>query len=109
MTQETNLEKFDQWAIVEVMVLEWREDTDELDNTFWEAASFWTNDGDPFYYRIRQRLEGDRVVFYDDSTSEIKTNYCWETVDAAKCAMQRADDHARKCEESEIENETSGL
>ena len=83
--------------------LEWEEDTDDQDNTIWYAASLYHDDGVTFWFRICQRLEDNRIVYYDNSTSEIATDGCWLTLQDAQEAMQSYNDAIAReiCEESE--------
>lgn len=72
--------------------LSWDEQYDDDDNSIYEAASPYHDDGSPFYFRIRQRLRDNKHEFVEDSDAEVMMDEedprTWETLDAAKAAMQ---------------------
>lgn len=52
--------------------MNWNKDYDENSNTFWEAASPYGNDQDgPFYWRLKQKLENDEIVWYEAHDKDI--------------------------------------
>ncbi|TXH59335.1 MAG: hypothetical protein E6Q97_00130 [Desulfurellales bacterium] len=84
-------------------VLKWREYPDEEGNTVYQAASPYTDgDGDPFYFRIRQRLADNRREFYEASDTEVRrwrsAPRTWASIQEAKDAMQDdANEIVRDC------------
>ena len=78
------------------MKLEWSTTYDDLDNTEWEADSLYHDDGSHFKFRIKQRLENDRIEFYCDSDGELTGTgggEFWLSLVEAKAAMQKANDN----------------
>ena len=85
--------------------IEWRVETDDDDNSYWEGASPYTSDSDPdavpdIFWRLRQRLFRNVIWWYTDSDAELggETGDCWVSLDAAKLATQKAHDHVISCE-----------
>lgn len=97
--QNTNMNPVESTSLFH---LSWREECcDEGDNSIYEAASPYYDDGSPFYFRIRQRLRDNKHEFYEASDSEVMMDdedpRTWESLDAAKAAMQAdADDMVRE-------------
>ena len=51
----------------------WHAESDDNDNTFFEAASPYSSDGESvdIHWRIRQKLEQDKIVWYADHDGEL--------------------------------------
>jgi len=84
-----------------LFALSWHEEYDNDDNSIYEAASPYHDDGSPFYFRIRQRLRDNKHEFYEASDAEVMMDEedprTWPTLEEAKAAMQTdADDIVRK-------------
>ena len=75
-----------------LFALSWHEDYDDDDNSMYEAASPYHNDGSPFYFRIRQRLRDNKHEFYEASDAEVMMDEedprTWATLNEAKAAIQ---------------------
>ena len=77
--------------------LNWEEYYDDWGNTYWEAPGIYTDElGSPdFYYRIRQRLEDNKIYYYEDSSPELwleprsHLRDVWGNVEDAKYDMYR--------------------
>lgn len=79
--------------------ISWCEEFDDDDNSIWTGASPFTTDSDPdaapdLYWRLKQRLVGNRIEWYAAHDAELggETGDTWDTVEAAKAAMQEAHD-----------------
>lgn len=76
--------------------INWRSDLDDDDNTFWEGNSPYTDgeDGPRFKWRLRPRLEGNRIIWYACHDQELGgQDESWLTILAAKRACQEAHDN----------------
>jgi hypothetical protein len=85
-----------------LFALSWEEEYDDDDNSIYEAASPYHDDGSPFCFRIRQRLRDNKHEFYEDSDAEVMRDgddpRTWSTLDEAKAALQAdANDIVREC------------
>lgn len=77
------------------MKLEWHSELDEHDNEYLEAPSPYQDDGGTFSWRLRQRLENNRIEWYDDSDTELggrDTGAFWLTQQEAMKAIQDVHD-----------------
>lgn len=50
---------------------EWHEDTDEQGNTIYRLNSRYHDEGTPFVYEIRKRLQDNKVIFYFKHDTEL--------------------------------------
>lgn len=96
--ENTDLDSVESTAL---FVLSWHEEYDDDDNSIYEAASPYHDDGSPFYFRIRQRLRDNKHEFYEASDAEVMMDEddprIWESLEAARAAMQTdADDIMRE-------------
>lgn len=86
----------------------WSETFDFDDNSMWEAASPYTDDGGSpeFYWRLKQRLVKDKIEWYDASDADLvadpESPRTWETLEAAKADI--AKDHADIIAEYKTQN-----
>lgn len=73
--------------------IHWQKNLDSDDNTFWEGDSPYVEgvDGPHFKWRLKQKLQGNRIVWYTAHDSVLGTTCepC-ETLEAAKAACQVA-------------------
>jgi len=82
--------------------LEWTEDFDDGDNSIWEAMSPYHDDGSFFKWRLCQRLEDNRIIWYSNHDKELGgTGDYWVTLQEAKDATQNSHDHILEHESSE--------
>ena|SRR3990167_3264126 len=75
------------------MALDWQETFDDDDNSIWEADSPWTDDGASagFMFRLKQRLVGNRIEWYDASDAECTLGgETFLTLEEAKAACEAA-------------------
>ena len=73
--------------------INWVEDWDDNDNTYWEGASPYVDEA--FYWRLCQWLQDNRIVWIDNSDNELVgdgVGEFWPTLDEAKAACQEAHD-----------------
>jgi hypothetical protein len=76
--------------------IDWREEFDDLDNSYWEGLSIFSTDSDPeagpnLHWRIRQRLENNMIEFFEDSDSDLMGMGLpdfWTSLEEAKTAIQ---------------------
>lgn len=70
--------------------LAWYKKYDDDDNEMWTADSPYSNDEDSIMWRLKQRLQGGKVVWYADHDSELGDDWegiTWLTLEAAKKAV----------------------
>ena len=87
----------------------WHEEYDENDNTIWEAAAPYADEcGSPFYFRIKQKLEDNKRIFYDASDEDIRGDYRrdWESIDEAKTDLEKDNESIIKSIRYEAEQPT---
>lgn len=79
--------------------IEWVEDWDDNDNSFWEGLSPYTTDSDPeavpdVKWRLRQRLENNQIEWYADHDAELSgvTDETWISLEGAKAVCQQYHD-----------------
>ena len=68
----------------------WREEFDDDDNSIWEAPSPYHDDGDPICWRLRQRLFGNKIEWYEDHDAELMdcdSPETWASIEEAKAAI----------------------
>lgn len=72
--------------------INWHDERDDDDNTVWVGASPYTDGGDAIYWRLKQRLRGNRIEWYAAHDAELggETGDSWLCVDDAKDACQKA-------------------
>lgn len=72
--------------------LAWVETFDEFDNSIWEAASALHDESSPFYFRLVQRLDSNRIVWQDSSDTELTDGDTpdWPSLEEAKAACEQA-------------------
>ena len=76
----------------------WSETWDDEDNSVWEAAGPYTDEGgsSEFQWRLRQRLRDNKVEWVEDSDAELMMDEedprTWTSIGEAKAAM--AQDHS---------------
>lgn len=51
--------------------LDWEEYYDNDDNTYWEAVAMSDEESGTYVYRIRQKLQNNRIIFIEDSDPEL--------------------------------------
>lgn len=70
----------------------WTENTDEHNNTVWELLAPYEDV--EAYFRIRQRLSGNKIEYYDDSTPEYFDNggEWWLDIEHAKASLEECYD-----------------
>ena len=75
----------------------WSNVLDDNDNTVWEGPSPYHDEGSPFLWRLRQKLEGDGVVWYADHDAELGgEGEEWRTLNEAKVTCQASHDSILK-------------
>lgn len=76
--------------------IEWNEDFDDEDNSYWEGLSPYTTETDEppnLHWRIRQRLSSNRIEWYADHDSELGgQGEFWLSLEEAQAACQLAHD-----------------
>lgn len=80
------------------MRLRWESLTDDDDNTYYEAESPYHDDGSPIHWRLRPRLIGDAIEWYEDHDDELMPDTgpdCWGDLTDAMRDIQEMDDNIR--------------
>ena len=74
-------------------MLDWRKGYDDNSNTEWSAQSFYGNEfGDPYYWKISQRLENDKIVWFENHDADILDISCdFESLEEAKQFVESLD------------------
>ncbi len=76
------------------MPINWREELDDNDNTYWEGDSPYTDDDVPIRWRLVQRLEDNVVRWHSAHDSELgNLDEAWKTLELAKESCQRDHDN----------------
>lgn len=84
----------------------WHEEIDDMDNSTWEAASPYHDDDSPFYWRLRPRISGNQIEWYECHDLELMDEDSprgWPTLEEAKAGIA-----ARHAEIIEAEGLQSG-
>lgn len=71
--------------------IHWYEDLDDYDNSIWRGSSPFCVDGDPFMWRLKQLLCGNKIVWYADHDAELvdgAADQTWATIEEAKASCQ---------------------
>lgn len=74
--------------------LKWDEYYDDNDNTFWESRAISDEYGEIYFYRIVQKLIGNKILFFEASSPELWIDYRspnreeWSTLEEAKRDME---------------------
>jgi len=73
--------------------INWVEDFDPDDNSYWEGASPYVDE--TFYWRLCQNLQDNKIVWVDCSDNELVGDggETWSTIEEAKAACQKAHDN----------------
>ena len=77
------------------MTIEWREETDDYDNTMWTADSPYLDEGTYFKWCLRQRYRNNRIFWIADHDHELGGDWDdveWDTLEEAKASVQEAHD-----------------
>ena len=83
-------------------MLTWIKEYDDDSNTEWMAASpYGEDDGFPYYWRLSQRLENDKIIWYE--------NHDLDILDDAPCDFDTLEEAKQYIEDrhTEITNEHS--
>ena len=73
------------------MKIDWRQELDDNDNTVWEGDSPYHDAGKPFVWRLRQRLEGNCIIWYADHDAELGgKGDTWPSIGKASADCQAA-------------------
>ena len=78
----------------------WHEDWDDDDNSIWEGASPYHDDGSPIYWRLKQRLVENKIEWYAAHDAELGPEDVppFDSLEHAKSECQKAHDHIIQCE-----------
>lgn len=71
--------------------MNWYEDYNDYDSSVWELMAPYTDVN--FYFRLRQRIEDNQIIWYSDSDEELggdMSGNTWEKLDHAKSYMENA-------------------
>ena len=88
-------------------MINWEEDWDNNDNSFWVGASPYCTDVDgpaDIYWRLRQMLFGNKIEWYTDHDYELgQRGEAWSTIEEAKAAIQKQHDEIILSEYDDVE------
>lgn len=80
-------------------MLNWTKDYDDNSNTEYFAPAPFANEfGDPYYWKISQRLENDKIVWYENHDADIldEAPCDFETLEEAQQYVQNLDDEIKE-------------
>lgn len=71
---------------------QWTELFDDMDNSYFEARSPYHDEGSPIMWRLRQRLAGNEIEWYEAHDAELMDvlEGTWKTIEEAKQAIAEA-------------------
>lgn len=80
-------------------MLNWESQYDDNSNTEWYAKSCVADGfGDPYYWKISQKLENDKIIWYENHDLDIKDEApCdFESLEDAMTYVQNLDDEIKE-------------